>query len=102
MPRGYRTHESGDRFEREAEEWDDDRRPRRRGPLARLVSLVKLALFLTPVTLFAASYLVTDCGSRAGSGLVQMFRAGACARGAILSGALSLPDDLGALRRAMH
>ena len=63
---------------------------------------LKLALFLAPMALFAASYLVTDCGSRAGAGLGQLFKAGACARGEILNGALSLPTDLAALRRAMN
>ena len=74
----------------------------RRGVIGRAFSLIKLALFLTPIALFAASYLVTDCGSRTGSGVGQLFKAGACARNEILNGALSLPEDLGALRRAMN
>ncbi|WP_375466391.1 hypothetical protein [uncultured Methylobacterium sp.] len=105
MSRGYDAHDHDDRTWR-AGHWDDrDRpedRPRRRGLAARLFSLVKLALILTPPALFAASYLVTDCGARSGRGGVgELFRAGACARGEILAGALSLPDNLGLLRRVV-
>ncbi|TXM64576.1 hypothetical protein [Methylobacterium sp. WL120] len=93
-------HQDDERYARGAD-WDEPR-PRRRGVFGRAFSLLKLALFLAPMALFAASYLVTDCGSRAGAGLGQLFKAGACARGEILSGALSLPTDLAALRRAMN
>ena len=82
-------------------DWDAPR-PRRRGVFGRVFSLLKLALFLAPMALFAASYFVTDCGSHTGSGLGQLFKTGACARNALLNGALSLPTDLDTLRRAMN
>ena len=94
MRQGYERHD------RDAD-WDDER-PRRRGVVSRAFSLIKLALFLAPIALFAASYFVTDCGARSGTGIGQLFKAGACARGEILNGALSLPADLGTLRRAMN
>lgn len=94
MQQGY------ERYDRDGD-WEEPR-PRRRGVFGRVFSLLKLALFLAPLALFAASFLVTDCGSRAGTGLGQLFKAGACARGEVLNGALSLPADLGILRRAMN
>ncbi|MCJ2008249.1 hypothetical protein FV232_25650 [Methylobacterium sp. WL30] len=94
MQQGY------ERFDRDAD-WEDAR-PRRRSAIGRVFGLLKLVLFLAPIALFAASYLVTDCGSRSGGGLGQLLKAGACARNEMLNRALSLPDDLGTLRRAMN
>lgn len=91
----------------ETDEWDDDaiddRRPRR-SFAGRVFSLLKLALFLTPMAIFAYGYLAGDCrgSSGSGGGFGQIVTAGVCARNEIVGHAFSLQDNLAALRRVVN
>ncbi|MGC5777862.1 hypothetical protein [Methylobacterium sp. NFXW15] len=87
-------------------EWDDDRprrRPRRRkGPLRRIFTLVKLALFLTPLGLFLFGSSLFDCRARPSfTDWTSMIGAGACARQGMTGNATMAGDNLAILRRFM-
>jgi len=97
----------------EDEDWYDDgydERPRR-GVVSRLIGLLKLAVFLTPLGIFLYGYFVADCRSGGGAGigqtglgqtgLGQIVQAGVCARGQIVDSAGSLGDGLRLIRRVI-
>ncbi|MFC6789266.1 hypothetical protein ACFQE0_06265 [Methylobacterium komagatae] len=85
-------------------EWEDDRprrRPRRRkGPLRRIFTLVKLALFLTPLGLFLFGSSIFDCRARPSfADWTSMIGASACARNGMMGNATMAGDNLAILRR---
>jgi hypothetical protein len=85
-------------------EWEDERPRRRRrarkGPLRRLVSVVKLAVFLLPLGLFLYGSVFADCRARASlSDWTSLLGATACARSEMLGNAFSMQDNFATLKR---
>lgn len=84
-------------------EWEDDERPRRRrrkGPLRRLWSLTKLALFLMPLGLFLYGSVFADCRNRPSFGdWSAMLGATACARSEMMGNAFSMQENFAMLKR---
>ncbi len=85
-------------------EWDDERprrrRRRRKGPIRRLFSLLKLAIFFLPLGLFAYGSVFADCRARPSfADWGSMIGATACARSEMLGNALSMQDHFAMLKR---
>lgn len=95
--RGHERDEDGDW------EWDERprRRPRRRkGAFGRAFTLMKLALFLTPLGLFLFGSYFADCRTRPSSlDWRAMIGASACARHEMIGNAGIAQDGFATLRR---
>ena len=83
--------------------WDEARprrRRRRKGPIRRLYSLLKLAVFLLPVGLFVYGSVFADCRARPSfADWGSMLGATACARSEMLGNAFSMQENFAMLKR---
>jgi hypothetical protein len=84
-------------------DWDEARprrRRRRKGPIRRLYSLLKLAVFLLPVGLFVYGSVFADCRARPSfADWGSMLGATACARSEMLGNAFSMQENFAMLKR---
>lgn len=83
-------------------EWEDERprRRRRKGPIRRIFSLLKLAVFLLPLGLFLFGSVFADCRARPSlSDWGSLLGATACARSEMLGNAFSMQDNFATLKR---
>lgn len=90
------------------DEWQDSSddeppRPRRRkGPLRRLMTLVKATVFFAPLGFFLYGTFLADCRARPALGdWTAMIGATACARSEMLGQAATLPENFASLRRLL-
>lgn len=80
------------------DDWETPQRPRK-GVVRSVFGLLKFAVFLAPLAYFLYGSFIADCRGRQATGWVGFLGAGACARNEILGSAVSMPDNLGALKR---
>ncbi len=85
------------------QDWDEARprrRRRRKGPIRRLYSVLKLALFLLPLGLFVYGSVFADCRARPSfADWGSMIGATACARSEMMGNAFSMQENFAMLKR---